>query len=235
LGSNECFAIQPALIEETAVIDTLTTKGRIVSALLRLAAERPWTHISMLDIADAAGMSLVDLRKEFERKSQMLSSLGYMIDEQVLRKAPRPAPGQSPRDAVFDVVMSRFDAMLPYRAALKSASEGGALDGSLLKSLLRSQTAMLQASGIDTEGPGGGLRVAGLAGVFTRVFHTWLDDTDPGMARTMAALDRQLRSGERTLQMVDGACDSLKRFTDIFKPGSRPTSTGTPPVPPAPV
>jgi ubiquinone biosynthesis protein COQ9 len=217
------------------MIDTSTAKGRIVSALLRLAAERPWHQISMLDIADASGNSLVDLRKEFERKSQMLSSFGHMIDEQVLRKAPRPAVGQSPRDAVFDVVMSRFDALLPYRAALKSASQGGALDGSLVKSLLRSQTAMLQASGIDTEGPGGKVRVVGLASVFARVFQTWLDDTDPGMARTMAALDRQLRSGERTLQMVDGVCDTLKRFGDIFKPGTRTSTSDAPPAPHMPL
>jgi AcrR family transcriptional regulator len=210
------------------MIDTLTTKGRVVAALLKLAGERRWQDISMLDIADAAGLSLADLRKEFERKSQILSSFGYMVDEDVLRKAPRRPAAQEKRDAVFEVVMSRFDALMPYRAALKSASDGGALDGSLLKSLMRSQAAMLQAAGIDTEGPGGAVRVAGLAGVFTRTFRTWLDDTDPGMARTMAALDRQLRSGERTLSMVDGACDSARRFANMFKPGSRSSKTTTP-------
>jgi ubiquinone biosynthesis protein COQ9 len=220
------------------MIDPLTTKGRIVAALLRLAAERPWKDVSMLDIAQASGMSLGDLRKEFQRKSEMLSSFGHMVDAEVLRKAPSRPSAQGPRDAVFEVVMSRFDALLPFRAALKSASEGGALDGSLVKSLMRSQTAMLQASGIDTEGPRGAMRVAGLAGVFTRTFHTWLDDTDPGMARTMAALDRQLRSGERTLSMVDSACDSAKRFADMFKPGARTSTagkTGSPETPPAPL
>jgi ubiquinone biosynthesis protein COQ9 len=219
------------------MIDTLTTKGRIVSALLRLAAERKWNDISMLDIADAAGMSLVDLRKEFQRKSEMLSSFGHMVDEEVLRKAPRRPSAQAPRDAVFEVVMSRFDALAPHKAALKSASDGGALDGSLLKSLMRSQTAMLQAAGINTEGPEGTLLVAGLAGAFTRTFRTWLDDTDPGMARTMASLDRQLRSGERTLSMVDGACDSVRRFAGMFRPGSRKAETppASPPAPASPL
>ena len=213
------------------MIDPLTTKGRVVSALLRLAAERKWNDISMLDIADASGMTLTDLRKEFQRKSEILSSFGHMVDEEVLRKAPRRPAAQGPRDAVFEVVMSRFDALAPFKAALKSASLGGALDGSLLKSLLRSQTAMLQASGVNTEGPGGAVRVAGLAGVFTRTFHAWLDDTDPGMARTMASLDRQLRSGERTLSMLDGACDSVRSFADLFRPGSRAsTPTATPPT-----
>ena len=126
--------------------------------------------------------------------------------------------------------MSRFDALVPFKAALKSAAEAGALDGSVLKSLIRSQTAMLQAAGVDTEGPRGAVRVAGLAGVFTRTFHAWLDDTDPGMARTMATLDRQLRSGERTLSAFDGACDSLKRIASIFKPGARSTPASTSPI-----
>jgi ubiquinone biosynthesis protein COQ9 len=208
------------------MIDTLTPKGRIVAAVLKLASERRWDDISMMDIADASGLPLVDLRKEFERKSQMLSSFGYMVDAEVLRKAPRPSKALSPRDAVFEVVMARFDALQPYKAAMKSVSDGGALDGSLLKSLMRSQTAMLQAAGIDTEGPTGAIRVTGLAGVFTRTFRTWLDDTDPGMARTMAFLDRQLRSAERTMGMMTGACNSLRQFGQMFQ---RNKSSASPP------
>ena len=104
------------------MIDPLTPKGRIVSALLRLAGERKWADVSMPDIADAAGMPLVDLRKEFQRKSQMLSSFGRMVDDEVLRKAPRRLASQTPRDAIFEVVMSRFDVLAPFKAALKSAS-----------------------------------------------------------------------------------------------------------------
>lgn len=217
------------------MIDTLSPKGRAVAALLRLAGERRWADISMLDIADAAGMTLIELRKEFQRKAEMLSSFGHMVDEEVLRKAPRRASAQAPRDAIFEVVMSRFDALAPYKAALKSASDGGALDGSLLKSLMRSQTVMLQAAGVDTEGPGGAVRVAGLAGVFARTFRIWLDDTDPGMARTMAALDRQLRSGERTLSFVDGLCGSARRMGDMFRTGRTATKTTDTAAPPAPL
>ena len=214
------------------MIDITNPKGRIVAALMRLAAERKWRDIAMIDIADAAGITLLELRKEFERKGQMLSSFGYMVDAEVLRKSPRRQPNQTARDAIFDVVMSRFDALAPYKAAMKSAYDGGALDASLLKSLMRSQTIMLQAAGIITEGPPGQIRVAGLASVFTRTFHTWLDDTDPGMARTMAFLDRQLRSGERSLEFLGGLCSTARRFTDILRPGRR--STNTPAATPAP-
>ena len=45
-------------------------------------------------------------------------------------------------------------------------------------------------------------RAQGLALVWARVMRVWLDDEDPGLARTMAALDKRLREAER---MVDPA------------------------------
>ena len=62
---------------------------------------------------------------------------------------------------------------------------------------------MLHAAGIGTDGVEGGLKVAGLASVYASVFRTWLDDDDPGLARTMAALDRRLRRGERTYARIE--------------------------------
>ncbi len=85
------------------MIDTLTPKGRIVAALMRLAADRKWSDVSMSDIADAAGMTLLEVRKEFTRKSEMLSSFGYMVDEEVLRRAPGD---QRPRLSVTRSSMS---------------------------------------------------------------------------------------------------------------------------------
>jgi AcrR family transcriptional regulator len=215
------------------MIDTTTPKGRIVAALLRLATERRWDEVTMVDIAEAAEMSLIDLRKEFTRKAEMLSSFGYMVDEEVLRRAPRRPAAQAKRDAIFDVVMSRFDVLQPYRAALKSAADAGALDGSVLRSLMRSQAAMLQAAGVDTEGPGGAVRVAGMTAAFARTFQIWLDDGDPGMARTMATLDRQLRSGERTLEFVDSVCGGLRRMGDAVRSAGRRSDAADKPADPA--
>jgi hypothetical protein len=62
---------------------------------------------------------------------------------------------------------------------------------------------MLRAAGIAAEGLEGQVRTAGLAAVYASVLRTWLNDDDPGLARTMAVLDRRLRRGERTLNMLD--------------------------------
>jgi hypothetical protein len=43
----------------------------------------------------------------------------------------------------------------------------------------------------------------GLALLYASVLRTWLDDTDPGLARTMAALDSALARGQRWSGMLD--------------------------------
>ena len=73
---------------------------------------------------------------------------------------------------------------------------------------------MLEAAGIGADGIEGGMRVAGLAAVYASVYRTWLADDDPGQARTMAALDRRLRRGERTLQTLDGVAAGVRGLAD---------------------
>jgi hypothetical protein len=77
---------------------------------------------------------------------------------------------------------------------------------------------MLEAAGIDAEGPRGFLRIPGLMGIYARVFDIWLDDDDPGLARTMAALDSRLRRGERAIQRLDDISAAAMRFCSSILP-----------------
>ena len=75
---------------------------------------------------------------------------------------------------------------------------------------------MLEAADVDTSGAGGAVRTLGLASVYASVFRVWLDDSDPGLARTMAALDRRLRRGEQNLKALDSICGVGRRLTELF-------------------
>lgn len=200
------------------MIDETTDKGRIIAAAMRLAAERPWGRITLLDIAERAGLKLVDLKAHFASKSAILSAFTRAIDDDMLQRTPARSEGQAARDAIFEVVMSRFDALAPYKASLRSILQPGGAppDPALARSFLCSQHWMLQAAGVSTEGPGGLARIAGLGSVYASVMRTWLDDDDPGHARTMAALDRRLRSGERTLRVVDDALGFAGRIAGLL-------------------
>jgi hypothetical protein len=47
--------------------------------------------------------------------------------------------------------------------------------------------------------------------VFAEAMRAWLDD-DPGNEKTMAALDRALRRGERAMGYLRDACDFVVSF-----------------------
>jgi AcrR family transcriptional regulator len=200
------------------MLDLTTPRGSIIAAALRLAAQHPWQKLTLSAIAEGAGVTLLSLKKEFASKGEILASFTAAVDDEVLRRAPRRAPDQPARDALFEVIMSRFDVLAPYKAALKSIAGGAGLEPAQLRPLLVSQQWMLEAAGIGTGGLEGGMKVAGLLTVYASVFRTWLEDDEAGLARTMAALDRRLRRGERALTRVEDFCVGLSRFVSAAMP-----------------
>jgi AcrR family transcriptional regulator len=194
------------------MLDPASQKGRILAAALTCATQKSWADVTLLDIAEGANLPLGSLRGEFNTKDAVIAGLLRAVDDEVLKRANKRAEGQEPRDILFDVLMTRFDVLAPHKAALKSIHAAGPGDVGLAGPFLSSMHWMLQAAGIGTDGVGGGIRLAGLAMVYAAVFRVWLEDDEPGMARTMAALDRRLRSGERTVRGVEQVGAVLRRF-----------------------
>ena len=227
----------------TPLIDTTTPKGRLIAAALKLAEERAWGDITLLDIAEKAEMPLDEVRRAFGAKSQILAAFMRAVDDQVLKAAAQRQADQPKRDQLFEIVMSRFDVLEPYRTALKSIAKASPSDTSLIMPFLNAQRWMLTAAGIDGDGPLGLVRTVGMGSIYASVFQTWLADDDPGAARTMAALDRRLRRAESTIRSVDNACDGVSRiardapavmssmFGAIFRrPDVRPEAGDVPPA-----
>jgi AcrR family transcriptional regulator len=198
------------------MIDTSSSKGKIVAAALRLAERQGWRDTGLDEIAAEAGISLAELRRDFQSKGQILAAFTRMVDDAVLAGLKPADANASPRDRLFDVIMSRFDAMMPYKGGLKRIAADlrfAPLEASAqLMPALKSQYWMLTAAGITAEGVRGTARVKALTALYMRVFGIWLEDDDPGMARTMAALDRRLRRGEDIARSFEGMCQTAMRF-----------------------
>ncbi len=223
------------------MLDSTKPRDRIVAAALRLAESRGWRELSLGEIAREAGIPLIELRREFQSKGQILAAFSRAADQAVLEKFPAPG-ADAPRDRLFDVLLTRFEAMQPYKGAIRrirgdpGRSFGEAL--AQLRPALKSQYWMLAAAGIDGEGGRGLLRVQGLLGVYARVFQVWLDDDDPGLARTMAALDRRLRRGEsvlRGIERIREGCEGFARAVCGRREQAREPAPAQPdtPAPPA--
>jgi len=106
--------------------------------------------------------------------------------------------------------MRRLEALALHRQAVRSLLRSARRDAPLALALnglaVRSQKWMLTAAGINASGPRGMLRAQGLVLLFGSVLRTWVRDDDPGLARTMAALDRALARGQRFSGFLDDLC-----------------------------
>jgi AcrR family transcriptional regulator len=195
---------------------TQKTRIKIIDAFLSLARDVDWAELNVAAIADKANVSLSVLRRTYDGKLAILEDHLRHVDARVLDALDDESAEESTRDRLFDVLMQRFDVLAPHKTALRRL-RGAAIRDPLLAAafarlVLVSQSWMLAAAGISTSGLGGIVRAQGLAVAYARVFHTWLDDDDVGLAKTMASLDRTLRRGERALNRLECVGRILKPF-----------------------
>jgi AcrR family transcriptional regulator len=177
---------------------------------MALLAEKPFEEIGMAEVGRGAGVSLAQLRGEFSSTFAILVAHMKETDRKVLAGADTDMEEEPPREKLFDVLMRRIETLAPHRAAvrslLRSVRRNPALAFGLNGVAVRSQQWMLTAADIDAAGPRGALRAQGLACLFARVLNVWIDDEDPGLAPTMAALDRELARGQRWSNFFDDLC-----------------------------
>lgn len=203
-------------------------RKRAVDALMNLAASRPWGEIELPDIATEAGLTLAQLRGLFPSKLAMLGGVTRIVDDAVLAGVSDDLAGEPVRERLFDLVMRRLDAMAPYKAALRRIVPVIRRDPLTLAALNRgavnSWRYMLASAGIPTEDSLGALRVQGAVLLMARVSDTWLDDDEPELSKTMARLDRELKSAGRIMARVE----DVHRLTAPFRGLARAICSGRP-------
>ena len=133
------------------------TRAQVLTAAIELASSGRWAQISLSDIARAANIDLSELRALFPNKSAILAAYFADIDRRVLSQDFGFEAEDTPRDRLFEILMSRFDALTPHRMAVDAFSRYlpadpiGAL--CLFPTALTSMIWMLEAAGISVVGP----------------------------------------------------------------------------------
>src|SRR5579862_1818035 len=176
-----------------------TPRDRILDAALALAEREGWRKTSLGAIAQEAGVPLHEFYGEFRSRAGILSGLMARTDARVLEGTTADSE-ENTRDRLFDVMMRRFDAMKPHRAALKAIAHDLGTDPPTAlcsaPAFLRSMAWMLEAAGISSAGIRGRLHVRALGVLYLCVMRVFVDDDTEDLARTMAALDRRLSQAE---------------------------------------
>jgi AcrR family transcriptional regulator len=192
---------------------------------MALLAEKAFDEIGFGEIAARAGVSLSELRGAYDSKLKIVAARMRQIDRKVLEGGEADVAEEPPRERLFDVLMRRLEALAPDKEAVRSLAHSAACDPPLALALnrlaVRSQQWMLTAADISAAGPKGMVRAQGLAALFASVLRTWVDDDDPGLARTMAALDRALARGQRWSGLLDDLYRIPESVWRVWRPFRR--------------
>lgn len=159
---------------------------------------------SVCEIAESLNVSSELLTPVFNDLYSFATSFGRFIDGAVVQDVPTRSDddaaldNEPAKDRVFEVLMSRFDALEPYKEAVRVlASVKDPKFGAIITvQLPHSMGLMLSLSGVAVTGFKKPLQVAGLIGIWLRTVRVWLKDDSEDMAKTMASLDKSLKDAD---------------------------------------
>jgi AcrR family transcriptional regulator len=175
--------------------------AQIVDAAMALFSERGYAAVRLQDIADRAEMDLGALRQRVANKLDILKLFLRRLDANVLGEDAGFGPEETVRDRLFDLLMRRFDALTPYRPALRAILQDVGRDPAALLCLApQGMTALgwyLEAAGTSADGLRGAMRIKGLSVIWLHCLRIWEKDDSDDLAKTMKALDKALGQAER--------------------------------------
>jgi AcrR family transcriptional regulator len=188
------------------------SRGQALDAFLRLVEERGYDEVSLGDVAAAASIGRADFYRLFPDKLALVQGFLAKIDGEVLAGTPAALdPEETVRDRLFDLLMRRFDALRPYKAALAAIRRAARRDPVMAlvlgPALMRSMAALLEAAGVSATGLPGLVRQNALAAIYAAVSRVFDKDDSADLSKTMAALDGRLKTAERWAQTLDKYTD----------------------------
>ncbi len=170
----------------------------LARAALSLAVSTPWREVTLTKLADAANRPV----SEYYGASvaEALDCVEEAFDRAIGDNLDKLDPTQSVRDRLFDLIMRRFEAMEPHRAAVIAMEQGVDRDPTLLASAhqrnVRTARWVLALAGLEADGMTGQARAQGLGVIIGQARAAWRGDDAGDFARTMASLDKNLRRAE---------------------------------------
>ncbi len=195
----------------------------ILEAAFAEIAAAGWDGMRMTDVAARVGLPLTEIYRHHPTRFDLLRGLMAHVDAEVLAD-PVEMIEETPRERLFDLMMRRFDALEPFaegaRTALRAVLRDPVLAIGLAPRIALSMGWMLQAAGLDTHGPRGRLRIAGLMAVHAQALRAWLGDDTPDLSRTMAALDKGLARAENWASTLNRRMPRADRPEDDEKAAS---------------
>ena len=175
-----------------------TLRRDLARAALALAAGGAWKEVTLAKLAAAVGRPLAELYGA--TLWEAVDCAEEAFDRAIAEGVDKLDPKQSVRDRLFELIMRRFEAMEPHRAAVLAMEQGVDRDPTLLASQhqrhVRCARWVLALAGLEADGMTGQARAQGLGVIIGQARAAWRGDEAGDFAKTMASLDKNLRRAE---------------------------------------
>ena len=176
-------------------------EARIAAAAFRLLAKEPWSRMTLASVARAAKLPWGDMLNVAPSRVALVGVLLRRAAADTAKHYRQDRAAQSPRERVFDAIMSWFETQNARKEAVRALYDGLKREPLTLLSLrsdfFASAEWLLALAEADT-GTASAIRTACIGGLIAHALPIWLSD-DANMGKTMAQVDRDLRRVERFL------------------------------------
>jgi hypothetical protein len=170
----------------------------LARAALAFAAASPWREATLVRLADAASRPVGDFYGA--SVGEAVDCVEEAFDRAIGEDLDKLVPSQSVRDRLFELIMRRFEAMEPHRAAVLAMEQGGDRDPVIMAAAhqrhVRCARWVLALAGLEADGMTGQARAQGLGVIIGQARAAWRGDEAGDVAKTMASLDKNLRRAE---------------------------------------
>ena len=179
-----------------------------VGAFMAEVAAYGWAEVNLANVATRAGIDEAELLRHHASKTSLLLAFQYHIDDLVMEAVDPEDAHESTRNRLFDLLMLRFDLLQPYKAALMRLARELPRDplafAAWSRNLRRSMAWILATCGGPDGGWRGRLHANGLVALWLLTARVWLEDDSADLAKTMAALDKNLSRAEQAANQLAG-------------------------------
>lgn len=176
--------------QEGAPADLLVTAFELI-------AEEGWSRLSLVAVARRAGVAPAEVYRELRSRGALPGALSRRIDEAMLGVEEADLAGLPPRDRVFELMMARLEALVPFRPGLRRLGREARRDPCLVLGtacrLDRSLAWLQDMAGLRRSGLRARLARRALAAAYLQTVRVWFRDEAADLGKTMAELDKQLR------------------------------------------
>jgi hypothetical protein len=178
-----------------------TSLAEILKPIFEFIGVHGWNNASLYALSQTTDLGLADFHALFPNKAEILKKFGTMIDQKILSQFADNI-SDDPHDALFDMLMTRFELMTPYKKGVLAIYNDtiGHLSLDLIKTLpyiLQSLTwmgSLIPKQNYDAFKKFPTLKLSYLYFQTTR---TWLWDETDELSLTMVEIDERLKEIEQ--------------------------------------